>query len=269
MSDSEEELLAERQIARVLAPNPGPLTLEGTNSWVVDRSPAWVVDPGPANAEHLERLHAAIDERGGLGGVVLTHGHADHSEAAASLAARYGASLASGGGDGGLTLREGERFGPFEAVRTPGHAPDHFALVADGACFSGDAVLGHGSVFITPYEGSLAAYLAALEGLAARSDFTIICPGHGPVVPDGHGKLREYVEHRLERERALVQALDAGLRGSGELLDAAWPDVPEMLRVAAAVTLAAHLDKLEEEGRLPSGVERPDLEQLRLGSVAW
>ena len=269
MIDSGAELLAERQIARVLAPNPGPLTLEGTNSWVVDRSPAWLVDPGPANAEHLGRLHAAIDDRGGLGGVVLTHGHADHSEAAAELAARYGAPLADGGGEADVTLREGERFGPFEAVRTPGHAPDHFALVGGDACFSGDAVLGRGSVFITPYEGSLAGYLAALQRLAARSDFTIICPGHGPTVPDGHAKLHEYVAHRLEREVALVAALDAGLRGTGELLDAAWPEVPEVLRIAAAVTLAAHLDKLEEEGRLPAGVERPDVEALRLGSVAW
>ena len=88
-------------------------------------------------------------------------------------------------------------------------------------------------------------------------------------MPDAQGKLREYVEHRLERERALLRALDAGLRSSGELLDAAWSDVPEMLRVAAAVTLAAHLDKLDDEGRLPPGVERPDLEALRLGSVAW
>lgn len=269
MSDPEAELLAERQIARVLAPNPGPLTLEGTNTWVLGSSPAWVVDPGPANEQHLARVHETIDARGGLGGVALTHGHADHSEAAAELAARYGAPLAAGGDGADVRLAEGDRFGPFEAVLTPGHAPDHLALVANDACFSGDAVLGHGSVFITPYDGSLLGYLAALERLGARSDFTVICPGHGPAVPDGHAKLREYGEHRLERERALVGALDAGLRSSGELLDAAWADVPATLRVAAAVTLAAHLDKLDEEGRLPSGVERPDLEQLRLGSVAW
>ncbi len=269
MSTSEEELLAERQIARVLAPNPGALTLEGTNSWIVGRSPAWVVDPGPANPEHLERLHAEVDERGGLGGVALTHGHADHSEAAAALAAGYGVPLAAAAGESDVRLAEGGRFGPFEAVLTPGHAPDHFALVASDACFSGDAVLGHGSVFITPSEGSLASYLAALERLGERSDFTIICPGHGPTVADGHAKLREYREHRLERERALVEALDAGLRSTDELLDAAWSDVPEMLRPAAAVTLAAHLDKLAEEGRLPPGVERPDVEWLRRGSVAW
>lgn len=269
MSAPEEELLAQRQIARVLAPNPGPLTLEGTNSWVVGRSPAWVVDPGPADTEHLERLQAAVDDRGGLGGVVLTHGHVDHSEAAATLAARYGAPVATGTGESQLRLLDGEHVGPFEALATPGHALDHFALVAGDACFSGDSVLGHGSVFITPYGGSLASYLAALERLAARTDFTIICPGHGPTVADGHAKLHEYVEHRRERERALLEALDAGLRSSEELLDAAWPDVPDMLRPAAAVTLAAHLDKLSEEERLPSGVERPDLEALRLGSVAW
>ncbi len=116
MSAPEEELLAERQIARVLAPNPGPLTLEGTNSWVVGRSPAWVVDPGPSDTEHLERLRAAVDDRGGLGGVVLTHAHADHSEAAATLAARYGVPVAAGAGEPQLTLADGERVGPFEVV---------------------------------------------------------------------------------------------------------------------------------------------------------
>ncbi|HTY97184.1 MAG TPA: MBL fold metallo-hydrolase [Solirubrobacteraceae bacterium] len=267
MIDAEAELLAERGIARVLAPNPGPFTLSGTNSWVVGSSPAWVVDPGPAHEQHLAALRRAVDARGGLGGVALTHGHGDHSEGAAAFAAAYGAPLAAASGQADVRLCDGERFGPFEAVPTPGHAADHFALLAADACFSGDAVLGEGSVFITPYDGSLASYLAALERLRARDDFTIICPGHGPTVADGHAKLREYGEHRLERERALVGALDAGLRGSDELLDSVWSDAPEVLRLAAAVTLAAHLDKLAEEDRLPGGVERPDVEWLRSASV--
>jgi len=268
VNDGEAELLAERGIVRVLAPNPGPFTLGGTNSWVVGRSPAWVIDPGPADETHLARLREAVEARGGLGGVAVTHGHADHSEGAAAFAAAYGAPLASAAGAADVPLRDGGSFGPFEAVPTPGHAADHFALLAFDACFSGDAVLGEGSVFITPYEGSLASYLAALERLRARDDFTIICPGHGPTVPDGHAKLREYGEHRLERERALVSALEEGLRGSGELLDAVWSDAPPALRLAATVTLAAHLDKLAEEDRLPQGVERPDMQALRLGSVA-
>jgi glyoxylase-like metal-dependent hydrolase (beta-lactamase superfamily II) len=266
---SEAELLAERGIVRVLAPNPGALTLSGTNTWVVGRDPAWVVDPGPRSEEHIAAICEAIEERGGLGGVALTHGHMDHGEAVEPLLARYRAPLAAASAGADVRLSEGTRFGPFEAVATPGHAADHVALLASDACFSGDAVLGEGSVFITPYPGAMSAYLSALARLAEREDFTLICPGHGPVVRDGHAKLREYAAHRNDRERALVQALAEGRRTTEELLDAAWADVPPTLRPAAAATLAAHLDKLEEERRLPAGVERPALDQERLKSVHW
>ena len=102
-----------------------------------------------------------------------------------------------------MQLREGVRFGPFEAVATPGHAADHFALIAAGACFTGDAVLGEGSVFISPYPGAMAGYLAALERLRVREDFDVLCPGHGPPVWDAHAKLERV--HRpppRPRERA-------------------------------------------------------------------
>jgi glyoxylase-like metal-dependent hydrolase (beta-lactamase superfamily II) len=147
--------------------------------------------------------------------------------------------------------------GPLEAVATPGHAVDHFALVGVGACFTGDAVLGEGSVFISPHERAMSGYLHALARLRERADFSVLCPGHGPLVRDPDAKLGEYIEHRLERERRLCDALGEGRRSVDELLDAAWPEVPLVLRGAAAVTLAAHLDKLEHEGVLPEGVERP------------
>jgi glyoxylase-like metal-dependent hydrolase (beta-lactamase superfamily II) len=264
----------------VTAPNPGPFTLSGTNTWIVGRGPAWVVDPGPAIEAHLQRLYEEIEARGGLGGVVLTHGHEDHREAVPALLERYPVPLASAGGEasrGGeagakdassgeemgtegrasIVLAEGTRIGPFQPVAVPGHSPDSFALIARGACFSGDAVLGQGSVYIAPYPGAMAGYLSALERLQARDDFEVICPGHGPLVEDGHGKIQEYIDHRLERERALRDALGQGLRGERELLDAVWADVPEQLRGAATVVLAAHLDKLAEEGALPEGVGRP------------
>jgi glyoxylase-like metal-dependent hydrolase (beta-lactamase superfamily II) len=122
--------------------------------------------------------------------------------------------------------------------------------------FTGDAVLGEGSVFIVPDAGALAAYLDGLSRLRSRT-LGVLCPGHGPVVYDVDGKLDQYVAHRLDRERRLLAALDAGMRSVDELLDAVWDDAPAVLRPAAAVTLAAHLDKLEDEGRLPVGVERP------------
>ena len=245
-------------ILGIRAANPSPFSLTGTNSWIVGRDPAWLVDPGPALPEHLEALAAEIDARGGLGGVALTHDHFDHSEAVPLVRERYPEALvAAARGDVDVVLRDGEVFGPLEAVATPGHAQDHLAFVAGDAVLSGDAVLGEGSVFIYPDPGALTEYLEALRRLRARG-LRVIGPGHGPPVPDANAKLDEYISHRLDRERRLVAALDAGLRRADELLDEVWDDAPTILRPAAAVTLAAHLDKLAEEGRLPEGVERPE-----------
>ena len=121
--------------------------------------------------------------------------------------------------------------------------------------FTGDTVLGSGSVFISPGEGSLSAYLESLRRLRAL-DLEVLCPGHGPFVWDPAGKLDEYISHRLERERLLLEALAAGARTEDELLDRAWADAPAPLRPAAALTLRAHLGKLAEEGRLPADLDR-------------
>ena len=154
-----------------------------------------------------------------------------------------------------MLLEPGLRIGPLEAIATPGHAPDHFAFLAGPVAFTGDAVLGEGSVFIAPDPGALAGYLRAWSARAGGPQR--LCPGHGPVVTGPSAKLDEYLSHRLDRERRLVSALDAGARSVAEMLAAAWSDVPDDLRPAATITLAAHLDKLGDEGRLPSGVERP------------
>jgi glyoxylase-like metal-dependent hydrolase (beta-lactamase superfamily II) len=253
---AEARRLAGHGVLRLRADNPGPLTLSGTNTWIVGRNPAYVVDPGPVTGSHIKRLLDAIDARGGLGGIVLTHDHADHAEAVGALREHDPAPLAAGATGADVTLTEGSSFGPFEAVATPGHAAGHFALIAGRVCFTGDAVLGEGSVFITPGPGSLAGYLAGLERLRQR-DLDVLCPGHGPPVWRPRAKLDEYIDHRSERERLLLAAIAEGRRSVEELLDGAWPDVPATLRPAAAVTLLAHLDKLEEEDRLPAGVERP------------
>jgi glyoxylase-like metal-dependent hydrolase (beta-lactamase superfamily II) len=256
---AEDERLHELGVKRLLAPNPGALTLSGTNTWVVGREPAWVVDPGPALPAHLDAIDTALAERGGLGGIALTHHHIDHSEAIAAVRERTPAPLAAGSDAADVELREGVRFGPFEAVYTPGHTADHFALVAGRMCFTGDAVLGEGSVFISPEDpNALVGYLAGLGRLQER-ELDVLLPGHGPPIWDPGARIAEYIEHRLDRERKLVVALEEGRRSTTELLDAAWSDVPEPLRPIAAVTLAAHMDKLAGEGRLPKdmrGVER-------------
>jgi glyoxylase-like metal-dependent hydrolase (beta-lactamase superfamily II) len=274
---------ADHDVALVRADNPSPFTLEGTNTWVVGREPAWVVDPGPLITDHVTAIVDEVMRRGGLEGIVLTHDHADHAEAAIELRLRaaeawkrdrYGDSargranlvpIFAARGDVDVVLHDGDPAGPFTAVATPGHASDHLAYVLDGAAFTGDAVLGRGSVFIAPSgdavppaRSSLGAYLDGLRRLRALPLDTLY-PGHGPVVDDAAAKLDEYLAHRLDRERRLLEALDGGARTTDELLDRVWDDAPPALRGAATVTLAAHLEKLAEEGLLPAGVERPSL----------
>lgn len=244
-------------IALVRANNPGPFTLSGTNTWLAGRGPCWVIDPGPALDDHRSAVLAEAQRRGGVGGIALTHGHADHTEGLADFVRETGAPVASMDFPGSdVRLADGDAFGPLTAIPTPGHAPDHLAFVFGTACFSGDAVLGEGSVFVAPDPGALRGYLAALGRLRGMG-LDLLCPGHGPPVTDPAAKIDHYVSHRLDRERRLVGALGEGLRTVDELLDRVWDDVPPMLRPAAGVTLAAHLDKLAEEGRLPDGVERP------------
>jgi glyoxylase-like metal-dependent hydrolase (beta-lactamase superfamily II) len=246
-----DDVLGSHDVALVRADNPGPLTLAGTNTWIVGRDPCWIVDPGPALEDHLDAVSGAARRRGGAGGVVLTHDHHDHAEAAPGLAARLGVPV--------VAVEEGGRAGPLLALATPGHTPGHLAYLLEGpggVVFMGDAVLGEGSVFVSPDPGALRGYLAALEHVRALEP-ALLCPGHGPVVTDPDAHLAGYLAHRRAREEALVGALERGLRGIDELLDAAWPDAPALLRGAAAITMAAHLDKLEEEGRLPLEVERP------------
>jgi glyoxylase-like metal-dependent hydrolase (beta-lactamase superfamily II) len=230
------------EILRVVAPNPGPMTLGGTNTYLYGSEPCMAIDPGPDDAGHLDAVRAAAEKRGGIGVVLLTHSHGDHAAGADGLGVK--AVLPAGG----------EEHGGLRALATPGHAADHVCfLTGDGVCFSGDLVLGEGSTFVPPDGGSLAAYMDSLRLLQAEP-VELICPGHGPWVTDPAAKLAEYVEHREMRERRLLAALERGERSKEALLNEAWADVPTELRPAAALVMEAHLRKLGAEGRLP-----PDL----------
>jgi glyoxylase-like metal-dependent hydrolase (beta-lactamase superfamily II) len=235
------------EIQRIVAPNPGPMTLEGTNTFVVERGGrSYVVDPGPDDPGHIARVCAAGEALGGIAGVVLTHGHGDHAEGAASL----GAPILWPAGNPDEPPAPAEA-GPFQVVPTPGHSTDHVVFMLGRVGFCGDLVLGEGSSFVPPDGGSLAAYLESLRRLR-ELDPELLCPGHGPWITDPRAKVDEYIEHRLDRERKLLVALDRGERSRARLLEAAWDDVPAELRGAAEAVMQAHLEKLEREGRLPA-----------------
>jgi glyoxylase-like metal-dependent hydrolase (beta-lactamase superfamily II) len=244
------------------------MTLEGTNTYVVD---GYVIDPGPDDAGHLERVREAAG--GEIKGVLLTHGHSDHSEGVEALGApllwgkamresemeamRRALDSGSLKGIGGLFPDSGKNqpsdahVGPFTVIATPGHAPDHVAFVLGDVCFCGDLILGTGSSIVPPAAagGSLADYLRSLDTVQALNA-ELLAPGHGPWITDPAAKIAEYREHRLDRERRLAAALERGERSRAALLAEVWDDVPEQLRPAAAFAMQAHLEKLAAEGRL-------------------
>jgi glyoxylase-like metal-dependent hydrolase (beta-lactamase superfamily II) len=224
------------EVERIVAPNPGAMTLEGTNTYLYGSEPCTVIDPGPDVESHLDAIRVAAEERGGIGMALLTHSHRDHADGAERLGVEV------------ILPTDGEEHGGLRAIATPGHAPDHVCfLTPDGVCFSGDLVLGTGSTFVPPDGGSLAAYMDSLRRMQAEP-IELICPGHGPWIEDPAAKLAEYVEHREMRERRLIAALERGERSRDALLAEVWDDVPAEVRPAAAMVMQAHLDKLEAEG---------------------
>jgi glyoxylase-like metal-dependent hydrolase (beta-lactamase superfamily II) len=236
-------------VERLTADNPSPMTLEGTNTYLVGRDPAAVIDPGPDDPTHIDAIRAAGDSRGGIGTVLLTHDDADHLAGVEPL------------GIEPTRPADGETVAGLTAIATPGHAAEHLSfLLPDGegrfACFCGDLILGQGSTIVGPRRlgGSLSDYMDSLRRLQGL-DLTVLYPGHGPRIDDPQGKIAEYIAHRQEREDRLVAALDRGERSRETLLAEVWDDVPDELKPAAALAMEAHLEKLDEEGRLPPDIK--------------
>lgn len=216
------------------------MTLEGTNTYLFGSDPCVVIDPGSEDPGHLDAIRAAADERGGIGLVLLTHSHGDHTAGADQLGAEV------------VLPAGGEEHFALHSLATPGHAEDHVCFLSEtGVCFSGDLVLGLGSTIVPPGGNSLAAFMDSLALLQEQA-IELIAPGHGPWVTEPAAKLAEYVEHRQMRERRLLAALEGGERSRAELLATVWDDIPMELLPMAAMAMEAHLEKLEGQGRLPA-----------------
>jgi glyoxylase-like metal-dependent hydrolase (beta-lactamase superfamily II) len=246
----------------LLAPNPSPMTLDGTNTWLIaepDSPSVVVVDPGPDDEGHLRRVHAAAvagDRR--VATILLTHGHPDHSAGAARLAELAGAPVraadparrlgrgnSEGLADGDVVTAAGCE---VRVVATPGHSADSVCLLlpADNALFTGDTVLGRGTTVIAA-DGNLGDYLRTLgelRDLTEAREVGLLLPGHGPMLADPIGTLDYYLSHREERLDQVRSALAAGAKTPAEIVAMIYTDVDPSVWPAAEWSVRAQLDYL-------------------------
>jgi glyoxylase-like metal-dependent hydrolase (beta-lactamase superfamily II) len=250
-------------VTRVLAPNPSPMTLDGTNTYLVGASgsgQAVLVDPGPDVGAHLAAVEAALAVREArCVAVLVTHHHGDHAEAALPWGARFGAPVAAAtaavAGEGGRVLEPGERLRlagtTLGVVATPGHTADHLAFrLESGAVLVGDHVLGRGTSVVTHPEGDVTAYLESLRRVHDLGPSALYC-GHGPELTEDPGAVLDfYLAHRAYRETQLLEALGRGPATVDQLVATVYADYPHRVWPAAAQSTRATLDKLRAEGRV-------------------
>jgi glyoxylase-like metal-dependent hydrolase (beta-lactamase superfamily II) len=244
---------------RLLAPNPGPMTLDGTNTWVL-REPTGdacvVVDPGPLDEAHLTR----VAEHGPVALIVLTHGHFDHAEGAGRLHELTGAPVVARDpglcvGASALTDDATQQVAGVEwvTVLTPGHSSDSICIVLpeDRALLTGDTILGRGTTVVAHPDGRLADYLDSLRRLRdlADRDVDVLLPGHGPVLDSPVETLDYYLQHREERLDQVRAALADGANDAADVVRRVYADVDPGLWPAAERSVLAQMDYL---GR-PSG----------------
>ena len=259
----------------LLAPNAGPMTLDGTNTWLLSRpgSGSVVIDPGPDHEGHLRAvLQTALDVDAPVLQVLLTHGHADHSEGAATLRELAGGvpvrALDPAHRLGGQGLADGDVVEldemVLQVVGTPGHTSDSlsFLLSESGAApalLTGDTVLGRGSTVVAhpdgrlgPYLDSLARLLHLVESAQVTADggghrHVRVLPGHGPVLEDAAAALRAYTTHRGQRLEQVRTAVAAGCSTPAEVVARVYADVDRLLWPAAALSVLAQLEHLRNE----------------------
>jgi glyoxylase-like metal-dependent hydrolase (beta-lactamase superfamily II) len=240
----------------VLAPNPGPMTLDGTNTWVLAEPGAErcvVVDPGPLDERHLAAVLEHVASRGlRVETTLLTHGHADHAESASRFAELTRAPVrALGRGEGDLADGDLVTVAGLEltVVATPGHTGDSlsFLVPADGTLLTGDTVLGRGTTVVAWPDGELAAYLSSLERLermAGSGQVSTILPGHGPTLPDAAGVVRYYLQHRGERLEQVRAAVAEVGPDADAVVQRVYADVPRAVWPAARLSVLAQLAHL-------------------------
>ncbi len=274
-------------VRRLVAPNASPFTFNGTCSYIVGEGTVAIVDPGPEDDSHLSALMDAVEGEK-VETILITHTHRDHSPGAKRLAAATGARVIGaapfaprGDGTAGFdsahdrdyspdaVLADGERLQghgfSIEALATPGHCSNHlcFALVGEGALFSGDHVMAWSTSVVAPPDGSMRAYMASLEKLRGRAE-TIYWPGHGGPVAEPQRYLRALIHHRRQREASILTALGDGPQSIPALVARVYAGIDRSLTRAAGLSTLAHLEDLGERGLIIAGTANGGETRYRL-----
>ncbi|HUC16713.1 MAG TPA: MBL fold metallo-hydrolase [Acetobacteraceae bacterium] len=244
---------------RMVAGNPGPMTYHGTNTYLIEDpegGAVTVLDPGPDDPLHVEAVIAAAHRQ--IRRILLSHGHRDHTGALARLCAAMPVPVPVFGSSPSINedvvidhaLADGDTVGGLTVLHTPGHAADHLCYAsADGLLFTGDHVMSWSTSVVSPPHGDMAAYFASLDRLAARGDRCYL-PGHGPPLVQTAGFARALLEHRREREKAVIAALKNTPAALADITVRAYPGLDPRLLAAAERSVLAHLLKLAAEGRV-------------------
>jgi glyoxylase-like metal-dependent hydrolase (beta-lactamase superfamily II) len=242
-------------IRRIVAPNPGPMTYHGTNSWLVDwEGGTAIIDPGCDDPAHLDALLAEAGPR--LSHILLTHTHRDHLGGAEELSRRSGVPIAGYHASADpnfqspVALRDGDRIAGLTVLHTPGHAMDHLCFTAgDGIIFSGDHVMGWStSVVPPPPFGDLEQFIANLERVRDRND-RLMLSAHGPAITHPHELVQSLLDHRAAREASIAAVLSHQPMSFEAVLGRAYINLRPDLLQAARGNLLSHLQKLKAEGR--------------------
>lgn len=238
-------------IRRIVAPNPSPARLHGTNTYLVDLDGGCAVfDPGPEIPEHLDAIVQASLGRVSL--IVLTHSHLDHAEGAAALALRTSAPVAAYVPQArdirppDICIADGEVIAGMVAIHAPGHASDHLCFARDGVMLTGDNVMAWAGTGIRPPDGDMAAYLKTLRMLLDRQE-QLCLPGHGPAVTDPGTHIRALLDRRLAQEDLIVTALSCGPLTVAEIVSELYPGRAANLLAATEALVLAHMRKLAAE----------------------
>lgn len=254
-------------ILRLVARNPGVMTYYGTNTYLIDHDGGFaVLDPGPSTDEaHVGEILAATGGR--VRAIVVSHGHADHVGAVADLKARTGAPT-YGFPDSiapdfvpDVPLSQGDRFGDFEVLHTPGHARDHICLArADRLVLTADHIMGWNSSIVSPPNGDMGDYVRSLQMMIDRDD-RVYLPGHGPALPAPRAYVEELLRRRVNRELEILEALRIRPQSVPELSRTLYAKTDPMLQNAAERNVMSHLQKLWKEGK----VEEDDAAWIAVG----